>query len=200
MGRCSVHKQARVRVGTPCSAMRSKLLALSDEGCISCRSALPAPALCTQDSLSKPLRRAAWQGWRWRGWGGREEWSHLSGALGGERATYGCDGWPLGSAICWGWQAASHSTAHLAGARLWSWARLCWGLGTTLLTPWARRLAGSCCLGPGEGRMVHPSEKMTWWASAIPHLFSVPISWSLCEDKQGHAWHSWARQSPSELS
>lgn len=62
--RTHTHTHEDTRAGALCIAMWSKLLAFSDDGCVSaCRSALPSPAFCTQNSLSKRLCLAAWQGW-----------------------------------------------------------------------------------------------------------------------------------------
>lgn len=63
--------------------------------------ALPTPTFYMQDSLSKMALPGCLAGMVDGGTGGgREEWSHLSGAPGGELATYGCDGWRFRSAIC----------------------------------------------------------------------------------------------------
>lgn len=108
------HTHTRTRTGPhdlapsapPCAAS-CWLSVMMDVSPCAAQLCLPPPPFCTQDLLCKRLRPAAWQRWWMEGLEeGKEEWSHLSGAPGGELATYGCDGWRLCSAICRGWQAA----------------------------------------------------------------------------------------------
>jgi hypothetical protein len=113
----------------------------------------------------------------------RVEWSHLSGAPGGELATYSGDGWRFHSAICW--------AGRLLSTALHTWLGHPCGAGPALWWPgdqlpalqgrgWQEELSHAP-QDPGEGRLAPAAPR----GLEVSLHFSAPYSsaLSLWEEK-----------------